>query len=530
MNDQDFEMEARLRDLAARSGTPPLPPEMADLPWSVQRDRPRAEARRFLPGLRAWAGGAGRAAYTVARLGATLAVAGSFLIVLSQVRGGNPGAGNDIVAAHPTPQPSAGNTAAGGPEVVVLPTSGVVDDVMAGYIAGGISRAESDGAAAVIIELDTPGGTFDAMKAIVTSLHAKIPTIVWVGPQGARAASAGTFITLAGNLAYMASSTNIGAASPVASGGADIASVSGQTEAQKVMSDAVARIRSIAQERHPQAVDWAVTTVQAADSYSAEEALGAHAINGLASSLDEVLTKADGQVVTVNGAQVTIHTIGASIVTINEDPIQAILHTLDDPNIAFILLVLGVLCVLVELFHPTLLVGLVGALSLALSFYGAGSLPLNVLGVILVVLGIAMLVLEPNLPTHGVLAIGGVVVFIVGAVAFYGPPGPYLPAASVAWPIVGIMTAVAAGYGLLLVGTLMQMRRQPVPVGLGLVGTDGVIGLTGLVQADLSPLGTVYVGREAWSARTRDGSSLARGSKARVVRQEGLTLVVEKVE
>jgi membrane-bound serine protease (ClpP class) len=245
--------------------------------------------------------------------------------------------------------------------------------------------------------------------------------------------------------------------------------------------------------------------------------------------VDQVLTQADGQTVTTTGGQVVVHTKGATVVTINEDLIQSFLHTLDDPNIAFILLVIGVLLIAIEFFHPTLLMGLVGALCLALSFYGSGSLPLNVLGVILVVLGVGMIVIEPNLPSHGILTVGGIVVFVVGAVAFYGSPGPYLPTSTVAWPVIVLMAAAAAAYGLLLVGTLMRMRSQPAPVGAGLVGLDKVVGLVGEVRADLAPVGTVYVGREEWSARARDGSSLWRETKVRVVGQEGLTLIVERV-
>jgi membrane-bound serine protease (ClpP class) len=141
-----------------------------------------------------------------------------------------------------------------------------------------------------------------------------------------------------------------------------------------------------------------------------------------------------------------------------------------------------------------------------------------------------MLILETSVPSHGLLTIGGLAAFVVGAVAFYGTPGPFEPSVEVAWPIIAAMTAIAAAYGLLLVGTLIQMRRQPVPVGLGLVGTGTkTVGAAGVVQADLSPLGTVYVGRESWTARSRDGSSLLRGSNIRVVGQEGLILVVEKI-
>ncbi len=520
---EDLDMEQQLRRLADRSRTPPLPPELASLPWTVQAEKSRFGFLRSLRSVEEWPGLFGRAVLATARVGAVVAVSVGLLGVVAGARvAGQP---PQDIKQNPTPAP----VAADAPEVVLLPTNGVVDDVMAGYIAGGIAKAESDHAAAVIIELDTLGGAESSMMSIVQSLHAQIPTIVWVGPEGAKAASAGTFITLAANLDYMAQSTNIGAASPVAAGGGDIAAQYGQTEADKVMNDAIATIRSIAQERHPLAVDWAVSTVQKAQSYTAQEALAAHAINGIANSIDDVLTQADGQVVTVKGAQVTLHVKGANVVTVAEDPIQAILHSLDDPNIAFILLVVGVLCVIIEFFHPTLLMGLLGAFSLILSFYGAGSLPLNILGVVLVVLGVGMLVFENAVPSHGLMTIGGIVSFVVGAVAFYGSPGPYLPASSVAWPIIVLMAGLAGLYALFLVRTLWRMRHEPVPIGSGMVGTMNVVGLTAVVQRDLSPVGTVYVAGEAWSAKLRGGESVARGSQVKVVGKDGLTLIVEPV-
>jgi membrane-bound serine protease (ClpP class) len=526
----DVEMDRRLAAFARSTREPALPDVVAELPWTVQRDRTRTGRLDFLRAMGGGLTGLRTTGLAFARLAITLAVAGSFLLLVGQVRTG--GSGSNLIKPVPTARPSAGAPEATGPKVEIVETSGVVDDVMADYVAGAIGRAESDGAAAVILQLDTPGGSEDAMKRIDNSLHSKIPTIVWVGPSGARAASAGTFITLSANLAYMANSTNIGAASPVAANGSDISAAYGQTEAAKAMSDASAAMRGIAQERHPDAgaVAAAVATVENARSYSAQEASALKMINGVADSMDAVLAQADGQTVTTTAGQVVVHTKGATTVTINEDVIQSFLHTLDDPNIAFILLVIGVLLVLIELFHPTLLMGLTGALCLALAFYGSGSLPLNVLGVFLVVLGIGMIVLEPNVPSHGLLTVGGIAVFVVGAVAFYGSPGPYLPASAVAWPIIVVMTALAAAYGLLLVGTLLRLRRQPVPVGAGLVGIDSVVGTVGQVQADLSPVGTVYVGREAWSARMKDGSSVSRGTKVRVLGQDGLTLIVEKVD
>jgi membrane-bound serine protease (ClpP class) len=527
----DVEMDQRLTRLARSAREPALPDAVARLPWTVQLEQPRTSIRGLLGGLGGGFDSFRRGSFAVARLGVTLAVAGSFLLLVGQVRTRST-AGADIIQPAQSPRPSGVDVAPSGPEVVVLPASGVVDDVMAGYIAAGVSRAEADNAAAVIVELDTLGGSEDAMLRIDASLHSKIPTIVWVGPSGAKAASAGTFITLSANLAYMAPSTNIGAASPVAAGGGDIAATYGPTEANKVMNDAVATMRSIVQERHPKAdaTVWADATVLNAQSYTAEEALAAKVIDGKAGSIDDVIAMADTMTVKTSAGDVKINTKGAVVVTIGEDFVQSFLHTLDDPNIAFILLVIGVLFVAIEFFHPTLLMGLIGALCLALSFYGSGSLPLNVLGVVLVVMGIGMLILETAIPSHGLLTFGGIAAFVVGAVAFYGSPGPFLPSVAVAWPIIGVMTAAAAAYGILLVGALMQMRRQPVPVGAGLVGIDKVVGLVGRVQADLAPVGTVYVGREAWSARARDGSPLERNTKVRIVGQEGLTLIVERVQ
>jgi membrane-bound serine protease (ClpP class) len=528
LDDSEIEMERLVQDFARGSRTPPLPDDVAALPWTVQNESRRGSFFSLVPGLGA-ADGLRRTAFSIVRLGATLAVAGVFLLAVSNTHAGGTGS-NDIIVPQQTALPSGAVAAPDAPRVYVVKASGAVDDVMADYVSGAIRRAESDGAAAVIIQLDTLGGSEESMRRIDTALHSKIATIVWVGPPGAKAASAGTFITLSANLAYMASSTNIGAASPVSAGGRDIAATYGPTEADKVKKDAVAAIRGIAQERHPDAVVWAATTVETADSYTAQEALANKAINGIADSIDAVLAQADNLTVNTANGPVVLNLKGAAIVTVNEDFIQSFLHTLDDPNVAFVLLVLGVLLVVIELFHPTLVMGIAGALCLALAFYGSGSLPLNVLGVVLVVLGIGMIVLEPNVPSHGLLAIGGVVVFVIGAVAFYGSPGPYEPTVGVAWPIIGMMAAVAAAYGLLLIAFLMRMRRQPVPYGAGLVGIDSVVGTVGEVQADLAPTGTVYVGREAWSARTRNGSEVPRGTKVRVLGQDGLTLIVETLD
>jgi membrane-bound serine protease (ClpP class) len=527
-DDLDLEMDERLRQFARASRTPTLPDEVEDLPWTVQLDRPRS--RSFTaPG--SWFGGFQGVLAGVARLGVTLAVAGGFLVLVSSVRPGESSAADFIGGGvQPTATPMSGGAPGSAGEVVLVPTTGVVDQVMADHVTGAIHRAENDNAAAVVIELDTLGGSLDAMQRITEGLNSTVPTIVWVAPSGGTAASAGTFITLSANLAYMAPGTSIGAASPVAANGQDISQAYGQTEADKTMQFAIAMISGLAEKNHPDAVNWAVTTVQDARAYTANQALQAKAINGIAATLDDVLNQADGVTVTTKNGPATLHTKGATILTIEEDPIQSVLHALDDPNIAFILLVVGVLLIAIEFFHPTILMALLGAMCLALSFYGSGSLPLNILGVVLVVLGIGMLILETFVPSYGLLTIGGVASFVVGSIAFYGSPGPYLPATSVAWPVVGVMVAFALGYAFVIVRVVMQMRREELPAGSGLVGTIDAVGSIGKVQSDLAPLGTVYAARESWTAKTADGEELPKGTSVRVVRQEGLTLIVEKVD
>jgi membrane-bound serine protease (ClpP class) len=506
----DTEMDERLRAFARNTRMPALPDDVADLPWTVQLERGRTGPLGFLAGMGTWAA-LRRTSFGLARLGVILAVAATFLLLVGNTRTG--GSGADLIQPPITPRPTSAVAAPSGREVVVVPVSGVVDDVMADHVAGAVHRAEADGAAAVIIQLDTLGGNENAMRRIVGVLHSSVPTIVWIGPAGARSGGAGTYITLAGNLAYMAPSTTLGGTSSIAASDSAVVYMSG-----------------IAKERHPDAEAWAASLIRDAATYSADDAVAAKAVNGIAGSIDELMTMADGKTVTTSAGQVVLNTKGATTVTIGEDFIQGFLHTLDDPNLAFILLVIGVLLVTIELFHPTLLMGLLGAMCLALAFYGAGSLPLNALGVVLVVIGIGLLILEPNVPSHGLLTIGGIAAFVVGARAFYGSPGPYMPVVAVAWPIILIMAAAAGAYGLVIVSALVRLRNQPVPVGAGLVGIDGVVGLVGKVQADLAPVGTVYVGREAWSAKTEDGSALKRNDKVRVIRQEGLTLIVRKVE
>ena len=257
------------------------------------------------------------------------------------------------------------------PAVVVLPVSGVIDQIVANYIREGIDRAVAEGAPAVVIQLDTPGGSLDATQDIVAAeLSAAVPVMVWVGPPGARAASAGTFLTLAAHVAAMAPASNIGAATPITGEGQDISGDLGK----KVLNDTIADITSIAEERG-RPVDWAVSTVEDALSFTVDEALLAGAIDFKARTIEDLLQQADGMTVSILGEDLVLEVAGAPISELAMNPFQAFLHTLSDPNIAFILLTLGFYGVFFELQNPNYVTGILGAFALILAFLGLGSLP-----------------------------------------------------------------------------------------------------------------------------------------------------------
>ncbi len=416
----------------------------------------------------------------------------------------------------------AGLGRAAGPEVVVLEATGVVDNVLAGYIDEGVATAAGSGAAAVVIRLNTPGGSLDATQRITsTLLEAKVPTIIYVAPAGGRAASAGTFITLAANLAFMAPGTNIGAASPVDSSGGDIPGTLGE----KVRNDAIKNMTAIAEARG-RPVAWAVSTVADAASYAASEAVAAGAVDGIARTVDDVLAAANGEEVTVAGSTYLLDLSGATVRDAAMNPLQGFLHLLSDPNIAFVLFTIGVYGLIFELQNPNFVTGILGALALILAFVGFGSLPLNLAGLLLLGLGIVLFLLETQIVSHGLLTLGGIVSFALGASALYTQPGgdPTQPLVRVATPLIVVTTGTTAILMALITVAAIRTRRMassPDTVGVVVpVGTEGV------VQAPLTPLGTVYLAGEPWTARAVGGTWLPRDTLVRLVGFEGLVALV----
>jgi membrane-bound serine protease (ClpP class) len=411
---------------------------------------------------------------------------------------------------------------AAGPTIAVLPTTGDVDNVMADYIAGALDKASADGSPLAIVELDTLGGSLDSTTKITKSLlGSPLPVVVWVGPAGAKAASAGTFITLAANLAYMAPGTNIGAAAPVDSSGQDITGTLGQ----KVRNDAIASIKSIAQERGHD-IATAVSTVQDAMSYSASEAVAKGLVNGTAADLEALRAKVNGQQVTVGGRTVTLDVAGVPFEELPMNPFQGFLHLLSDPNIAFILFTLGFYGLLFEVTSPNFVTGILGALAIILAFIGFGSLPLNVAGLLLIGLGIVLFVLEPHVVSHGLLTIGGLVCIVLGASALYSEPGiPGAPDVHVALPVIVVVGATFGALMVLITSAAIGTRRMAAPIEGVSAGLP--VGELAEVRRPLVPDGSIYVAGEEWSARSVDAAPLPRGSIVRVVRFEGLTAIVE---
>jgi membrane-bound serine protease (ClpP class) len=412
------------------------------------------------------------------------------------------------------------------PAVTLLSATGTVDGVLATYLEEGVAKAASQGASAVVVELNTPGGSVDAMQRITSAfLEADVPVIVWVAPAGARAASAGTFITLAANLAYMAPGTNIGAATPVNSTGGDIEGDLGN----KVRNDAIANVTSIAEVRG-RPVDWAVSTITEAKSYPASAAVAAGAVDGIAADIDEVLAQATGQRVTVAGQTMTLDLTDAVVTETGMNAFQSLLHLLSDPNVAFVLFTIGLYGLLFELQNPNFVTGILGAIALLLAFIGFGSLPLNVAGLLLIGLGIVLFALETQVVSHGLLTVGGIICLALGASALYTEPGgdPFAPVVQVAPPIILTVTVTTAILMGLLTLAAIRTRRMAPPAGA--VGTPIPIGTTGVVQAPLAPQGTVYLAGETWSARTADERPLTRETPVTLTGFDGLVAIVEPAD
>jgi membrane-bound serine protease (ClpP class) len=410
--------------------------------------------------------------------------------------------------------------AAATPRVLWLTAEGAVSTVMTEYIERGVEQAGRAGYSLMVLQLNTPGGQIDLMERIVTALRGSgVPVVVYVAPRGAMAGSAGTLITLAGHLAAMAPETAIGAASPVGSQGEDL----NETLAAKEKEILSALVRSLTEERPAEAVALAESTIQSATAVSSSEALEAGLIDIIADSREDLLRQLDGRIARLTSGAVTLDTQFAVVDELDLNFIEILLGVLTNPNIVFILLAIGVQAILIELSQPGgWVAGFIGAVCLALAFYGMGLLTVNWLGLAFIVLAFILFFMEFQTPTHGALTAAGTGSFIAGAlILFNSPITPEFQRVSVPL-VVGTGIALAAVFSV-VIGAALRTRRLPPAM-----GTTVLTGKPGEVRETLDPKGMVQARGELWSAESEDGSTLAAGECVEVVRVEGLRLIVRK--
>ena len=390
-----------------------------------------------------------------------------------------------------------------------------VTPVTAGYLDRVISRAESDGAELVLIQLDTPGGLLSSTRTMTDRiLNAQVPVVVWVGPSGARAASAGVFITYAGHVAGMAEGTNIGAAHPVQAGGGDLS----DDMKQKVVNDAVKQLQSFAELRDRNRT-IAEKFVRESLSLTAREAVDKNVVEFLADSPEEVWAALDGRTVEVNDRTVTLDG-GMERREIPMTWQEEFLKTLINPNLVYLFAILGVLGFMAELSNPGIGVGgIFSAVGFLLAMYGLSILPVNWVGASLVILGLGLMISDLVIPSFGLLTVGGLSCFFVGSTMLFQH------SFSVSLPLVVAMTAVAGG-AVLLLGLLIffgQTRKVQ-------IGEEDLEGREGIVKKALDPEGMVHVHGEYWTARDVEDRRISTGVRIRVKRQTDRELIVEPLD
>jgi membrane-bound serine protease (ClpP class) len=386
-----------------------------------------------------------------------------------------------------------------------------------------LNVAREDGAQALVVQLDTPGGELGATRRIIERfLASSVPVIVYISPSGARAGSAGVFITYGAHLAAMAPATNIGAAHPVGLG----TEITGTMDI-KVTNDAVALIRSVADRRGRNA-DWAEDAVRKSVSITEKQALDMKVIDLIANDMNDLLNQVDGRTVTVSGNQtVTLHTRGASLRTLDMNFFEQFFHFLLDPNIALILLNVGSLAILIELYNPgATLPAIVGVICLTLAAVALFGLPTNWAAVILIVAAIIMFVLDIKV-TGFALTVGGIIAFILGAFFLFRPftpPEPTAPDVSVSPFVIAGLVIMTASFFVFVLSAAVRSRRAPVVTGI-----TPFLGAVGVATTELNPSGTVLVKSEHWTA-TAEGAPIHKGERIKVLAVDGLRMRVTKAE
>jgi membrane-bound serine protease (ClpP class) len=413
--------------------------------------------------------------------------------------------------------------------VTVLTLARGIDPISARYVQRGLDRARRDGAGLVVIELDTPGGLGSSMDQIVAGILASpVPVAVYVSPQGARAASAGVFIAMAAQITAMAPGTHIGAAHPVDSGGKDITGVMGE----KVLNDAVAMLKSLSDMRG-RSPGWADEAVRRSASLTEKEAVERNVADLSAADLGSLLSAVDGRTVRAADGPVVLHTSGAEVRRFRMSFIDRLLGFLVNPDVAYILMVIGIFGVIFELSAPGAVApGVAGAVALLLAFIGFGNLPTNVGGIVFILLAIVLFIVDIKTPTHGFLTAGGVVSFVLGSLLLFppwripSPPivpgGPALAQPHISIAAIVVMTVLIVAFFVFVLGKGIGALGRKVSFGV-----ETLVGGSGIALSDLAPEGLVRMAGEQWSARA-EGGAIKAGEKVEIIGREGLWLLVRR--
>lgn len=401
-------------------------------------------------------------------------------------------------------------------KVYLVKYDGIINPVAGEYINRAIKKANGDDVTALMIEIDTPGGLDTSMRDIVKEIsNSAVPVIVYVSPTGARAASAGVFITLSAHVAAMAPGTNIGAAHPVAVGGGQM----DKTMLKKVENDAAAYIKSIAEKRGRNA-KWAEDAVRRSVSITENEALKLKVIDVIAENKDKLLGLLHGREIMTSSGKVRLDTKGVSIEELPMGLRHRILNALSNPNVAYILMILGIYGLFFELASPgAILPGVVGAICLILAFYAFQTLPVNYAGLALIILGVILFIAEIKVVSYGLLSVAGVIAMVLGSIMLMNTDVPFL---KISWMVILPAVILTAIFFIFAVGMAVKAhKRKPVS------GIEGLEGETGEADTDINTEGKVFIHGEIWNAKSEE--SIMKGEKVKIVSADGMMLVVKKI-
>ena len=406
------------------------------------------------------------------------------------------------------------NGFAGTNEIYVVKFSGSINPAVADFFKKSISKASEDKVSCIIIEFDTPGGLSESMRETIKAIYAsKVPVVIYVSPGGARAASAGVMITMAADIAAMAPGTNIGAAHPVGAGGKEI----GGSMSEKIINDMVAYAKSIAEKRNRNA-GWVEKAIRKSASITETEALKTNVIDIISKDMDDLIRQINGRTVKEKGV---LRLENAKRTVLKESIRTKILKTISDPNIAYILMMIGLAGLYFELSHPgSIFPGVLGGISLILAFFAFQALPVNYAGFLLIVLALVFFIMEMKITSYGLLSIAGIISLLLGSLMLFERDGSDL---RLSWTVLLPTIAIVSGFFVVISGLVFKSH-----ISKPKTGARGLVGEIGVVKKALMPEGKVFVHGELWNAISKN--SIQEGAKIRVLRVVNLVLEVEAVD